>query len=92
MVNSKIQLEEISPFPCNSCGKCCRRVNLSELTVYLDRRDGVCHNFDESSNLCNIYNDRPLVCKVEDYYTTYLTEQISWDDFVKLNLEICEKL
>ena len=92
MVTSKIQLEEISAFPCNSCGKCCRRVNLSELTTHLDRGDGVCKNFIEESNLCNIYNDRPLICRVEDYYKTYLVEQIEWDDFVKINLEICEKL
>ena len=92
MGEGKIQLEALKSFPCNSCGKCCRRVNLSDSTNYLDRGDGVCRNFNEVSNLCNIYNDRPLICRVEDYYKTYLSDQIGWDDFVKINLDICEKL
>lgn len=92
MVKGKIPLEVLNLFPCNSCGKCCRRVNLSDLTNYLDRGDGICRNFDEVSNLCNIYNDRPLICRVEDYYKTYLSDQIGWDEFVKINLDICEKL
>ena len=92
MATGKIQLEEITPFPCNSCGKCCRRVNLSELTIYLDRGDGVCQNFNEVSNLCNVYSERPLICRVEDYYKTYLIDQIGWDDFVKINMNICADL
>jgi len=92
MVKGRIPLEVLNSFPCNSCGKCCRRVNLSELTIYLDRGDGVCQHFNEVSNLCNIYNDRPLICRVEDYYKTYLSDQIGWDEFVKINLDICEKL
>lgn len=91
-MKEKISFEVSNSFPCNSCGKCCRRVNLSGLTNYLDRGDGVCRNFNEVSNLCNIYNDRPLICRVEDYYKTYLSDQIGWDEFVKINLDICDKL
>lgn len=32
-------MNKLTPFPCNSCGKCCRRVNLSEQTRFLDRGD-----------------------------------------------------
>ena len=92
MGKGKIPLKTLSSFPCNSCGKCCRQVSLSDLTNYLDRGDGVCKNFNELSSLCNIYNDRPLICRVEDYYKTYLYDQIDWDEFVKINLDICEKL
>jgi Fe-S-cluster containining protein len=28
-------------FPCTKCGACCRHVNLSPLTAYLDRGDGI---------------------------------------------------
>ncbi|WP_159991818.1 YkgJ family cysteine cluster protein [Pelistega ratti] len=80
------------PFPCNACGKCCRNVHLSEQTKFLDRGDGICHYFNESTNLCNIYETRPLVCRVEQYYQTYLSDKYEWDDFIKINLEICEKL
>ncbi|NEN75009.1 YkgJ family cysteine cluster protein [Pelistega sp. NLN82] len=83
---------DLSPFPCTACGKCCRHVGKSEQTAFLDRGDGICQFLDEVSNLCTIYEDRPLVCRVEDYYRAYLTDKISWDDFVKDNLAICEKL
>lgn len=79
-------------FPCTSCGQCCRNVHLSQQTSFLNRGDGICHHFDETTNLCNIYDNRPLVCRVEDFYNTYLTEHYSWDGFVKLNLAVCEQL
>lgn len=81
-----------SSFPCTACGKCCRRVNLSEQTAYLDRGDGVCQHFNEKTNLCNIYNERPLVCRVEEYYKKYLSDKYTWDEFVKINIEICKIL
>ncbi|QEY24613.1 YkgJ family cysteine cluster protein [Neisseria animalis] len=81
-----------TPFPCTACGKCCRLVGNNEQTAFLDRGDGVCRHFDEATNLCGIYADRPLVCRVEDYYRTYFSEQTTWEDFVRINVEICRKL
>ena len=81
----------LPPFPCNSCGQCCRRVGLSPQTAFLDRGDGVCRHFDETTNLCTIYEERPLVCRVEAYYRRYLSHQIAWDEFVELNLAMCRK-
>ncbi|RRD91529.1 YkgJ family cysteine cluster protein [Conchiformibius steedae] len=80
------------PFPCNACGKCCRLVNQSEQTAFLDRGDGVCRHFDESAKLCSIYATRPLVCRVEDYYVVHLSEMMTWQDFVQMNVSICDKL
>lgn len=85
-------MQKISTFPCTACGKCCRKVNLSEQTSYLDRGDGVCFHFNEQTNLCNIYQHRPLVCRVEEYYKIYLSHLYEWDEFVELNIAICEKL
>lgn len=85
-------MTKLTPFPCTACGKCCRKVNLSELTVYLAKENGVCRYFDEQSNLCTIYATRPLVCRVEDYYKHHLSHLYQWDEFIKMNLEICEKL
>lgn len=82
----------LSPFPCNACGKCCRRVSASPETAFLDRGDGVCQHFVEETHLCAIYDTRPLVCRVEDYYRAKLKEVIPWEDFVRLNVAICEKL
>lgn len=84
--------EKLIPFLCNSCGKCCQRVNLSEQTRYLDRGDGVCQYFNETSNLCSIYHSRPLVCRVEEYYKKHFSHLYKWEEFIQMNLEICNKL
>lgn len=84
-------MKSLAPFPCTSCGECCRRVHLSEQTAFLDRGDGVCRHFDDESKLCTIYETRPLVCRVEDYYRLHLADQIEWADFVTLNVEICRQ-
>ncbi|NOL49261.1 YkgJ family cysteine cluster protein [Pelistega europaea] len=87
-----MEIKQLSPFPCTACGKCCRHVDKSELTSFLSRGDGVCQFLDEKTNLCTIYEQRPLVCRVEDYYREYLMDKIGWDEFVKLNLEVCKDL
>ncbi|MEG9531666.1 YkgJ family cysteine cluster protein [Mannheimia indoligenes] len=81
--------QKLAPFPCTACGKCCKRVGLAEETASLDRGDLICRYFDEQTNLCKIYENRPLVCRVEDYYKTYLTEVYSWEEFVALNVKVC---
>ena len=57
----------------------------------MDRWEGVCGSFDESTLLC-IYEDRPLVCRVEDYYKTNLIEIYNWDEFVELKFQVCDEL
>ncbi|UOP04516.1 YkgJ family cysteine cluster protein [Conchiformibius kuhniae] len=78
------------PFPCTACGLCCRRVHLSDKTAWLNRGDGVCRHLDGQTNLCRIYAQRPLVCRVEDYYHAHFAEQFDWEEFVKINVAICE--
>lgn len=83
---------QLTPFPCSACGQCCRRVNQSEETAFLDRSDGICRHFDEEAHLCTIYEERPLVCRVEDYYRARLAEVIPWQEFVRINVAICHHL
>lgn len=66
--------------------------SVAVLTIDLDSGDGVCQHFDEVSNLCNSYSEKSLICRAEDYYKTYLTDQIRWDDFVKINMDTCADL
>lgn len=80
-----------TPFPCNACGLCCRKVAQSKQTAWLDRGDGVCRHFDEQTYLCSIYAQRPLICRVEDYYQAHLSKQFSWEEFVNINVAICEQ-
>jgi len=76
-------------FPCSACGKCCQRVGKSIQTKFLDRGDLTCLYFDEKTKLCTIYEKLPSVCRVEDYYRTHLSHIYTWDEFVKINLVIC---
>ncbi|OYU12582.1 MAG: zinc/iron-chelating domain-containing protein [Comamonadaceae bacterium PBBC1] len=87
-----IRVQVKSPFPCNGCGKCCRKVANSPQTVWLDRGDSICKHFDETKNSCTIYDTRPLVCRVEAYYDKNLSHKISWNDFFQINLKICLSL
>jgi len=50
------------PFPCTSCGICCTKVE----GLGLPQTDGVCDHFDRQTKLCSIYEDRPLICRVDD--------------------------
>jgi Fe-S-cluster containining protein len=79
-------------FPCTQCGACCRHVNLSELTAYLDRGDGICYHHDLDTHLCNIYEHRPEVCQVDTYYEQHFKKNLTWDKFVELNLIACKQL
>lgn len=83
-------MNKYQPFPCTACGLCCRRVHLSAETAFLNRGDGVCRHFDEQTNLCSIYAQRPLVCRVEDYYRAHFSTQFNWDEFVRMNVAVCE--
>ncbi|WP_409033976.1 YkgJ family cysteine cluster protein [Pseudomonas sp. JUb42] len=79
-------------FPCNQCGQCCRNVHLAEQTRFLDRGDGVCRHFSEDSKHCTIYVDRPDICRVDRQYRMHYAERYAWDEFVELNLQVCQVL
>ena len=80
------------PFPCIACGQCCRNVHLSPLTEYLSRGDGVCKYLDNFTNLCTIYEERPLVCNVDKFFKLFLKDKISWLDYVRQNSDFCRVL
>ncbi|WP_410910136.1 YkgJ family cysteine cluster protein [Pseudomonas sp. SIMBA_068] len=82
----------MQPFPCNQCGLCCRNVHLAEETRFLDRGDGTCRHHDVPSKRCTIYEDRPEICRVDRQYELHYARQYGWDEFVKLNVQVCKVL
>ena len=48
-------------FPCTSCGACCRRVYLVD--VSMAKENGHCINLNDD-NTCNIYDTRPEICRI----------------------------
>lgn len=79
-------------FVCDKCGLCCRKITDNPVYMELDRGDGICRFFDEHSNLCTIYEDRPLLCNVSKTYEQIFRGIISKDVYEKLNRESCRKL
>lgn len=79
-------------FPCDSCGKCCQNVNLSEQTKWLDSGNGVCKYFDIDTNTCRIYDERPDICNVKLQYTMNYSQNYTWQEFVDINVQVCDEL
>lgn len=82
----------MNKFPCDCCGACCKNIKLAAETAYLDRGDGICRHFNDESNLCSIYNNRPDICRVDFQYLTKYSTLISWEDFINLNQQACNHL
>ena len=77
-------------FECDKCGCCCRNLSLSEMYADLDRGDGVCKYLN--GNLCSIYDERPLKCRVDESYQMLFKQQMTLEEFYQLNYESCEML
>ncbi len=77
-------------FVCDKCGECCRNLKGVSLYADLDRGDGICKYLD--GNLCSIYNDRPLLCRIDDCYELFYKEQYTRDEFYELNYKVCNQL
>lgn len=77
-------------FECDKCGCCCRHLDRSELYAGLDRGDGVCKYL--SADLCTIYEDRPLLCRVDECYELYFSKILSKEEYYLLNKKACEFL
>lgn len=76
-------------FFCDRCGLCCRNIkNIVELQNF-NRGDGICKYFDETTNLCKIYEKRPIVCRVDEFYEKYLKNQMDKKEYYKKNYEVC---
>ena len=79
-------------FECQKCGACCKVVGKSEMYRQLDRGDGCCRYLDIDTNECNIYNQRPLLCRVDEAYEVIFSAKLSLDKYYELNYEACKIL
>jgi Fe-S-cluster containining protein len=79
-------------FQCSSCGACCRRVReMGDFDLPINE-DGSCSELSPEGK-CNIYETRPVVCRVEESYYRLNTEgkkvyktKLDW---YKKNSKIC---
>lgn len=77
-------------FRCNCCGECCRNLDQSKIYNELNRGDGICTYLH--GNMCSIYNDRPLMCRVDECYEIYFKEFYTKEEYDNLNYKICKEL
>ena len=77
-------------FKCDMCGECCRNLKLSPIYAKLDDGTGKCKYLD--GNICSIYSDRPLICRVDDAYEAYFKDVMSKDEYYQENYRTCEYL
>ncbi len=79
-------------FLCEKCGMCCRMVGEVYGMYEMALPNGICKYLNCETNLCKIYNSRPIFCRVEEYYNKYLKGQMSKEYFYTINKEECRKL
>lgn len=76
-------------FHCTQCGACCKNIGSNSLYQHLPQKNGVCENFDETSNLCKIYEIRPLICRIDDFYHTIPEPKIKINTYHEINKNYC---
>lgn len=77
-------------FKCDKCGQCCRNLKKSELYADLHNGDGICKYL--IGNICSIYSNRPLLCRIDESYERFFKEKMSLEEYYLLNYKMCEKL
>ena len=76
-------------FPCTSCGACCSSINdLDFLQVY--NNQGTCIKL--VNNQCSIYENRPLLCRIDDSYEALFSQVLSKKAFYIQNALACNAL
>ncbi|GAA9045861.1 YkgJ family cysteine cluster protein [Helicobacter pylori] len=83
--------EKLDRFPCTFCGLCCKNITGIDEFVGFDASNGVCKFLDLETNLCKIYESRPLICRVDEVRKK-LYSHILLKEFYAKNTEICNAL
>ncbi len=78
-------------FPCTCCGECCKNIGHIASLKKFDCGNGVCKNLS-NTNLCKIYNQRPLICKIDELYNKFFSKHINKQTFYQKNMDACNVL
>lgn len=83
-------MDNTNKFNCDACGACCRHIDhIPQLSAF-DDGSGACVHLN--GNLCDIYENRPVVCRVDVMYEKYYSTQYTRDEFYKINEVACQEL
>lgn len=79
-------------FPCSSCGLCCQNItNIAELKDF-DLGNGMCKHFNSMTNSCNIYENRPDICRIDKMFEIKYREYFTKEEFYIENANVCNTL
>lgn len=76
-------------FPCTQCGACCRRVGKFKDFPEPVKEDGSCAHLKED-NTCAIYENRPLICRVEYLYSYFAP--LTPEEYIQENIKACNRM
>ncbi|MBZ7982001.1 YkgJ family cysteine cluster protein [Campylobacter sp. RM12640] len=80
----------LNNFPCTSCGACCKSINgVKELESF--SQNGICIYLTDD-NTCEIYKNRPMICRVDEYYKRFLYKHMSKAKYYNENIKVCNAL
>jgi Fe-S-cluster containining protein len=54
--------------------------------------NGVCSKLDKKNMTCTIYEDRPMICRIDDYHKKYLSANVDLSIWHKYNADMCNKM
>ncbi len=67
----------MSKFQCTNCGACCLNISMVPEMQDFVLPSGRCKNLDKDNKTCMIYDNRPILCRVDDL-GNYLRLGSSW--------------
>lgn len=76
-------------FDCDKCGLCCIGLDKNEITAEYHNGDGICKHLDMGTMLCDIYEKRPIFCRIDEYYEEYLADKMDRKEYDRLNYKAC---
>ena len=82
----------MAKFQCSKCGACCCNLDKSIHFAELHNGDGVCKHLDGNTNLCTIYEQRPLLCNIDEAYDVHFKNYMTRDEYNMKNHDACEDL
>ena len=77
-------------FQCDKCGECCRNLHKSPIYNEFHDGNGICRYL--RGNECWIYENRPLICRVDESYYAFFNDHMTYDEYLQLNYQCCELL
>lgn len=77
-------------FPCSKCGICCRMIVGIPALSEFDTGSGVCRYL--KNNLCEIYEERPLICNIEKMFVAHFSQTMTEQEYLIKNITSCQQL